>query len=223
MLQLSDKVVNSFAVPAPKDYTNYVLGKVFAPAEEKQSDEQAQWTQELAKSSMEYLAKRRGQWLKKAETEAKYNQSNAKLVQKLCKQLSIFASEFNYAIGWKDLYVTMTEPSLVTEVLRYNKFREPLESVTTFRARLSTRHMSLVIKGNRNKIEFFLMPVEKVIGLSKAEEDLKPVYTLEAEYDASTDSIEWSADQETLDEILKSQFTDLIHESREQASNQAAA
>lgn len=61
------------------------------------------------------------------------------------------------------------------EITKFDKLRNPLESITLHRARLSTSRYSLVLRGDQNGIEFYLIPVSRAIGLSKQELNYSPV------------------------------------------------
>ena len=84
----------------------------------------------------------------------------------------------------------------MTEVLKYNILREPIETFTTVRTRFSTSEWSLVVRRQDNKVQFLLMPATKVIGLSKAEASFEPVVEI-AGY-LNGDSVNWEINQQAL-------------------------
>ena len=177
------------------------------------SDERSAWMQKLAGESMRYLARQRGVRLKALKEETIFNQALADLVNRIYDQFVSYTSEFNHALGWNELRVTCTAPALVTEVLRYNKFREAIETTTNFRARLSTRHMSLVIRGKKAAIEFLFLPVEEVIGLSQAEKHYEPVCRLSGTL--AEGKVTWNLEDEELstehlEKLLMDLFAGLI-------------
>lgn len=226
MIELNS-AVPTFSPPRNRDHTDFVLGMIFAPPGHGSEAKYAQWTRQLADESMDFLARQRARWLKNMEREELYNQATGCLIQEICRRFNSFASAFNQAIGDRDLYVTLTEASIVTEVVRYNKFREAMETVTNFRARLSTRHMSLVMKGFRNEITFVLLPGERVLGLSRTEKDFKIEARLTARFTHSEERPVWKSEgrdltDEKLDKICKALFRKLIVQTREQSAGVTA-
>jgi hypothetical protein len=108
----------------------------------------------------------------------------------------------------------------VNEILRYNKLREPVESITTFRARLSTRFTSMVIIGRKNCVEFRMLPVEEVIGLTKAEAAYVPFLSFECQLEET--GCEWYHNNavltnETLEALCMEAFSKLIGATRDEA------
>lgn len=156
------------------DLTEQILSSYNTCANERRSS----WMRDLARDSMEFIADVRGMQYKALRKETIFNQSIAHIVTEIYTMLRAYSFEFNHSVGWNDLYITCSKPGFVTEVTRYNIFREPMESVTNFRARLSTRSWSVVIRGRKNKIDVLLIPVYKVIGLSKSETEFPPLLTL---------------------------------------------
>src|SRR5205814_772030 len=122
----------------------------------------------------------RGIRLRAVEEESQRYQSTKDLIEQLFDLLQVYALDFNQSAAWTSLQVTCTKPAFVTEVLRYNVLREPVETITTFRCRLSTRFLSLVIVGRKDCIEFRLLPVEEVIGLSRAEAAYEPFLVIDS-------------------------------------------
>jgi hypothetical protein len=80
----------------------------------------------------------------------------------------------NNAVAFSPLHMAATNPKVVTEVVKYDKLRNPIETVTLNRARLSTSRFSLIVRGDKRGIEFFVIPVSRAIGLSKQEAHYKP-------------------------------------------------
>ncbi len=162
------------------------------------SKRHSSFVDQLTDEALGFLADQRGLQLQTVCEESAYNEAIVWLVDKLFDLLQAYSFQFNHRVGWNDFFVTCTKPQFVTEVLRYNKFREPIDTITHFRARLSTRFMSLVIRGYKTSIEFLLLPVDKVIGLSKAETAYEPAHRLEASLNDG--SVNWTIDGEPLTE-----------------------
>lgn len=182
--------------------------------------------QKVATEAMNFLATQRGVKLQAMKEEALYSQGTAELIYRLFDQLQACVMEFNRLVGWNELRVTLTKPAVVTEVLRRNKFREPIETLTNFRTRLSTRYMSLVIRGRGRSIDFIFMPVEKVIGLSKAEVAYDPVISLTGTIEQGR--ISWHLEGKSLPgdglEILCSElFAELIELTKQASRSEMGA
>lgn len=160
------------------------------------SSSRSAWMQKLQQDAQEYLSKQRGLRMQALKEENTYQQATKKMLERVFDLLQAYALEFNQIAGWSSLQVTCTRPAFVTEVLKYNKLRDPIDTVTTVRARLSSRFVSLVIVGRKDCIEFRLLPVEEVIGLSKAEANYEPFRVLTAELDES--DVEWKDGQNYL-------------------------
>lgn len=179
-----------------KDDTAALTEQILASYKVCDSESRSTWMRRLAQDSMRFLARQRGVKLQAMREETIFNQALSELIQRIFDYLQTYSYDFNHVMGWNELRVTCTKPGFVTEILRYNKFREPLETITNFRARLSTRYMSLVIRGRRDTIEFLFLPVDKVIGLSKAEGAYTPVCQIKG--NLADDRITWQFGEEPL-------------------------
>jgi hypothetical protein len=187
---------------------------------EKMNTTRSNWMNRLKEESIDFLAKQRGMRAAAIQQEAALYRAVTALVEKIFDLLQAYSYDFNQEIGWNPLQVTCTKPTLVTEVLRYNKLREPVETLTTFRARLSTRFTSMVIIGRKNAIEFRLLPVEEVIGLSKAEAAYEPFLGFQCQLEGT--SCEWYYNEaplnnENLEALCMEAFTKLIGLSQDEA------
>lgn len=200
------------------DLTEQILSTYNTCANERRSS----WMRDLARDSMEFIADVRGMQYKAIKKETLFNQSIAHIVTELYNMLRAYAFEFNHSVGWNELYITCSKPGFVTEVLRYNIFREPVESITNFRARMSTRSWSLVVRGRRNKIDVMLIPVYKVIGLTKAETEFPPILTLSGTL--TKQQVQWHLNDQPLlegqlENIAMEIFAALITKSKEAIQN----
>ncbi|MBI4533415.1 MAG: hypothetical protein HY711_05655 [Candidatus Melainabacteria bacterium] len=195
----ADKV-NQHSESSPRLHCNSALSEQILVSYKvgSASKKHSSFMDQLTDEAMGFLADQRGLQLQTVRKESAYNEAIVWLVDKLFDLLQAYSFQFNHRVGWNDFFVTCTKPQFVTEVLRYNKFREPIDTITHFRARLSTRFMSLVIRGYKTTIEFILLPVDKVIGLSQAETAYQPAHRLEASLNDG--SVDWTIDGEPLTE-----------------------
>ncbi len=199
-----------------KDSTAELTDNILVAYETCINSDQSHWMSKLAKDSMQYLADKRGTRLKKVRDEAIFNQSTIKLISEIFALVRSYAFQYNGAIGWNELYVTCTKPTMVTEVLKYNILREPIETFTTVRTRFSTSQWSLVVRRQANKIQFLLMPATKVIGLSRAEASFEPAVEIEGTLNG--EAVDWQFEQATLtgerlEKICMSLFSSLVENS----------
>lgn len=176
------------------------------------------WVNQLAQDSVSYVSDLRSAQRQRDSEVCNLQKSTEEMVQKAFTFLRTYAFEFNNAVGLSELHVTCTKPDTVTEVTRYSLSREPIETLTNYRARISTRFFSLVVRGNEGTVEFYLLPVQKVIGMSKAELAYRPVARLMGSLNGPQSS--WMVgDQELspdkLELLLSDLFKELIEYSRQ--------
>ncbi len=175
------------------------------------SHDRSHWVNQLAQDSVSYVSSLRNAQNKQASEEINLQKSTEEMVQKAFTLLRTYAFEFNNAVGLSELHVTCTKPDTVTEVTRYSLSREPIATLTNYRARISTRFFSLVVRGNEGTVEFYLLPVQKVIGMSKAELAYRPVARLMGQLNGPQSS--WMiGDQELSGEKLEILLSDLFKE-----------
>lgn len=149
--------------------------------------------------------------------EELYSQARALLIDQCFDLLRGYAYEFNSALDFAELHVTCTKPAEITEVLRWSMYREPIETATHLRARFSTKHTSLIIRGAHNVVDFFFLPANKIIGLSKSESTYKACVQLIASFDGQ--GVEWQhmsqpVTPQLLEDICQDLFRELIQVSR---------
>lgn len=179
----------------------------------------AQWLDSLTEQTIEFIAnQRQHESLKLAEEQA-FQKSCEAVIEHFYYVLKVAAHDFNLQLSYAELNVASTAPALVTEHLRYNRMRQPIESVTKFRTRLSTRTTSLVIRGSGNSIQFFLIPVEQVIGLCKIEAVYKPFLELKATRQGN--HIVWWHEElvmcaKSQEEMCRQLFTQLIEQTKQE-------
>jgi len=182
------------------------------------SPDRSHWVSQLARDSASYVSSLRNQQKQQANDEMSLQKATEEMVQKAFSMLRTYAFEFNNAVGLSELHVTCTKPDTVTEVTRYSLSRQPIETLTNYRARISTRFFSLAVRGNEGTVEFYLLPVQKVIGMSKTELAYRPVARLMGSLNDLQPS--WMiADQELtterLEVLLSELFKELIEHSRQ--------
>jgi hypothetical protein len=202
------------------ELTEQILETYKSCREYRQSLERSQFISNLAGETQQCLSDLQTIIHHAKRTQDAYEEATASLMEIVFDQMRSYAFEFNSAVGFSEMHITCTKPSLVTEVLRYSSLREPVETMSNLRARLSTRHFSLVIIGRAKAMEFFLMPVQKVIGLTKSEANYSPKAKFEAGFDGQ--SVSWQFDRqvltnELLERVCRDLFRQLVETSRVQS------
>ncbi len=94
-----------------------------------------------------------------------------RLVEKTFNLLEPYVVHFNNSTGSSTLCIASTAPDEIIETVEGEWPFRPSQDISFYRARFSTHNLSLVIRGSEDRVEFFLLPVEQVMSLSKVEDD----------------------------------------------------
>jgi len=137
------------------------------------------WMARLKAESVQFLDEQRGGSNQLLSKDSIYKKGIEILVDKVFNLLQRYMYEFNKVASGTDLHVSGSISGDITEVTRFNKFREAEETQTYFRARFSTRHFSLVLRGKDTTIDFFLLPVARSMALSRGENEYSPLATIQ--------------------------------------------
>lgn len=185
--------------------------------ESQPADTGNDWMYRLKEESMKFLAEQRGVNLQELYRESIYKKGIETLIDKIFGLLQRYMFEFNQIAAGTDLQVTGTISGDVTEVIRYNQFREAEESKTYFRARLSTRYFSLTVRGADANVSFYLVPTNMVMALSKIERQYKPIATMQVKI--TEQGMMWRMKDgvpplDTLDELCMWLFSNLVQETK---------
>jgi hypothetical protein len=180
----------------------------------------ADWMSQLKQDSLQFLADQRGVHLQEVYRESVYKSGIAILVDKIYGLLQRYMFEFNQVANGTDLHVAGSISGDVTEVTKYNRFREAEETKTYFRARFSTRLCSLVVRGCDDKVECFLVPTSKVMALSRTENDYPPIAIIQVRI--TEQGMMWRMQDanppiETLDQLCMWLFSEMIAETKNYA------
>ncbi len=175
------------------------------------------WMYKLKEDSMQFLADQKGVQLQKLYRETVYKKGIETLIDKIYGLLQRYTFEFNQIAAGTDLHVSGTISGDVTEVTRFSKMREAEETETYFRARLSTRVYSLVMRGKNEFVEFYLLPVNKVMALSKMENEYKPLSRIQVRI--TEEGMMWRMENgvpnvDSLDELCMWLFGNLVNETK---------
>jgi hypothetical protein len=147
----------SITTSVRQDYLDYLTAKSAAYAESARQT-----------ASREITAKER------------INRTMVALVDRVFHLLEPYALELNRVNGLRDLHLSSQPPSVSTEASEYDHMRRPGRTTTYYRARFSTSRFSLVIRGIGGRIDFFMLPTDRIMGLSRIEAETAPLMTFAA-------------------------------------------
>jgi hypothetical protein len=145
-------------------------------------------TQPVRRDYLEYLAQKSLGYADELERnrnnrapDHNIEQNTRAVVDRIYGILEAYALELNRVGRARDLFISATAPARLQEVLEFDRFRQPTKSLSVYRARFSTNRLSLVVRGLGHLVEFFLLPGDRVIGLSRAEAEISPLMTFQSE------------------------------------------
>lgn len=152
----------------------------------------------ITKKSLTIHASHQARLLQAENEESALERSMKRRVDEIFSLFESYSVLLNRNIGIASLHVVWTEPGAVTETVESDRHRQPLKTVTTYRARFSTKSLSLVIRGQDASIDFFILPVESVIGLSQTESQHMPLMTFTGQADGAR--VMWEVENKKLTE-----------------------
>lgn len=112
--------------------------------------------------------------------EERINRTMVSLVDRIYHLLEPYALELNRVNALRDLHLSSQPPSVSTEASEYDHMRRPGRTTTYYRARFSTSRFSLVIRGIGGRIDFYMIPTDRIMGLSRIEAETAPLMTFAA-------------------------------------------
>jgi hypothetical protein len=149
---------------------------------------------QLTQDAMTFLDSRRTALSKAVREESAYTKSMANVVDAIFNILLSCSIELNTVLGFSELFVAATEPEVQTYTVNGQT------KVRSLHARFSTSVFSLVMHGHKNRIDFYVVPVEELIGNKHPGSGYQPVVSCEAEIDGS--DVNWNANGQTLTEEM---------------------
>jgi len=144
----------------------------------ERSEKVMSWMDKLKEDSEKFLYSRRDDLIEDEMKANMYRSAISYLVDKMFQDLRWFAHEYNKVAHGTPLQISSSILGEVTEVVRVNSKREAEETATFFRARLSNRRHSLVMRGGANKIDFYIVPVSQSMATSVVEMGYGPMATI---------------------------------------------
>lgn len=150
----------------------------------------------LKRDSNEYLHSRNLPKMRVPSREILMAQSMMSVVDRIFSVIEPYIMELRQEFQGTELSVSMTEPQMVSEAVEFDSMRRPSTQMKSYRGRISSTRLSVVVRGCASRVDFFLIPVEQVMGLSKTEDEHKPIMSF-----TGTDtgvSIEWEVEEKPL-------------------------
>lgn len=144
----------------------------------KLSDSRSRFLSRMTSDSLGFIEEQRSIRRRQKQEELLCNSSMTAMVDHIYEVIKAYSYELNNALGFGPLHVAATNPQAVTEIVKFNKMRQAEETLTYYRARLSTNSHSLVMRGDKNGVQFYVIPVARVIGLSKQEEHFSAAFKI---------------------------------------------
>lgn len=131
----------------------------------------------MTNESLQFLAKQEFKKNRKRAIETIMEESMRSVVDEVFDTLEPYMVKLNESLNGTALTISFTHPSDVTETLSFDRSRRPLTTMSSYRARICTNRYSLVIKGKDGAVDFYFLPVEQVMALTKIECEHTPIMT----------------------------------------------
>jgi hypothetical protein len=132
-----------------------------------------------------------------------------------------YAAELNHKLARTDMRIACTPPSLVTE----RTGARTDEETSYYRARISSKSFSIVIRGDSTTVNFYMLPVSVVMALSKSEDQFEPLMSFTATAHGAI--LDWEVEGKPLTAERRERyclllFNHLLEQTREHLINQSA-
>lgn len=138
----------------------------------------------LTQDALSFLDDRRTALSKQVQEESVYTKSMATLVDSLFNILLSCSIELNTVLGFSELFVAATEP----EVQTYTQSGQ--SKVRSMHFRFSTSTFGLVVHGQKNRINFYVVPIEELFGSKHGSSGQEPIASCIASI--NDDNVVWT-------------------------------
>jgi len=150
--------------------------------------------EDLANEALLFIEEEQKQAKQREKEESLKSNAIHAYIGKIVGTLSPYAGLVNTAVGHTELYTVLTGPEQIVEHIKLPGAHDSYEVKRDYRARFSTRTWSLLFRGIDGRIDIFLLPVDKVMRLTKVESFYKPVARIFAEVQGAR--VVWTLDGE---------------------------
>jgi hypothetical protein len=154
------------------------------------------YLESLVRDSLSYLEEKQLGILRAADERTLMADSMASLVDQVYRVMESYGFELNRMVGSSELQISCTSPASVTEYEDFNRYRHSSKTITYYRARISTCRLSVIVRGHENQVQFYLLPVGMVMGLSQVEKQHPPIMTFNGSGDCY--SVDWEVEGKPL-------------------------
>jgi hypothetical protein len=151
----------------------------------------------LTTKSLAYAERCKETTMSAERAQAILDDGIAAVINRIFALLEPYTQEINRVNTVKDLHLTSVAPGRSNEALELDRTRKPSKFASFYRARFSTKRLSLVIRGLHNRVEFFIIGSDRVMGLSHEEALHKPIMIFEAQISAG-DGLNWIVEDKPL-------------------------
>lgn len=151
----------------------------------------------LTSKSIAYAERCKETTLSAERAQAILDDGVAAVVNRIFHLLEPYTQEINRVNTIKELHLTSVAPGRSNEALELDRTRKPSKFATFYRARFSTKRLSLVIRGLQNRVEFYIIGSDRVMGLSHEEALHRPIMTFEAQI-ATGEGLNWIVEDKPL-------------------------
>lgn len=186
-------------------------------AEERSSDVLA-WMDELKADSSSFIESRFDELVREETRIQSQKKAVGLLIDQIFQDLRYFSYEFNKVAKGTSMQIAATILGETTEILQVNTQRQVESSATFFRARLANRHYALVLRGETDLIEFYLVPATQVMGQFMVEKQYKPVAAVAVK--TQGESISWrvidAPQPQTVEELSMELFSTFVEVTKQE-------
>lgn len=146
----------------------------------------------LTQDAMSFLEGRRKALSLAVQEDRSYTKSMVDIVDTFFNILLSCSIELNTVLGFSELFISTTEPELQTYMVG-GQLR-----VRSVHARFSTSQFSIVLFGQRNVINFYVVPVDSLIGSQHPGSGREPMISCVAQM--INDQVQWFIDDIPINE-----------------------
>jgi hypothetical protein len=155
---------------------------------------------QLTRDAMVFIENRRSELSKAVQEESSYTKSMTTAADAIFNILLSCSIELNTVLGFSELFVAATEPEMETYTVRGQT------KIKALHARFTTSVYSLIVHGQKNRIELFVVPVEDLIGNKNPGQGREPIGFCLGEI--ADDDVTWTCDG---DELCEEVMENLCH------------
>lgn len=131
----------------------------------------------MTRDSNAFIDEYRQMAASKQQEERALEASMQSIVDRSFASVEPYVEELNSKLGRSELHVACTFPEWVAEEVGSGPNRERR---SYYRARISTGRLAIVIRGSKGQVDFYILPVSFVMGLSKVEDLYFPLMSFAA-------------------------------------------